>query len=183
MRTLTRAICFCAALLSCSTVTGQQASLTDGYLRSSIEKSSQPNKRELLGFLDASRKVSDELMGALAAGDLRAAYALVSPQAEVTAEQFNAAVAAAEAWAGKIESYEYRNQALEMPRGQQKATTGVAKVWYLLKSSRTSGNGHFAIVTALVDSGRYAVLGYQVLDYGSEVPTWLEYPDALVLPE
>ena len=153
------------------------------YLRSTIKALPPAEGRSLLQYLDAGRSAADEGMRLCAESKTDALYESMSAdfKNKYSLEQFRQLSQMFERAAGKIISYEYRNQALSYPIDNTPLSElGQAKsnVWYAIKTTKLSGEGIFMQVKTVRAGDKHVVSFINFVNYGDNIPPWLLRPDA-----
>lgn len=168
-------------LCSISTVSAQiqpRLKLSDGYLRSSIEKFSENEKRPLLKYLDDGRSVADQAMKLLAAAKYNEFYnsTAKSFKDSYSQEQFRQLIQMFENSAGKILFYEYRNQGLELPKGEPLSSDlsrATSDTHYALWITKAVDGKVFIDIETKIEDGKHKVSFITTEVYKEEIPPWL----------
>lgn len=153
------------------------------YLRSTVKTFPAAEGRPLLQYLDAGRVAADEGMRLFAAGKVDALYESMSAgfKNRYSLEQFRQLSDAFEQAAGKVTSYEYRNQALSYPVDKtplSDLTKAKSDVWYAIKTDKLTDGGTFMEVSTVREGGKHVVSFINVMSYDTNIPPWLLFADA-----
>lgn len=177
-----------AALLFCLPAVGSAqvqptVEISRNYLRSTIKKAPAAEGRPLLQYLDAGRVAADEGMRLFADGKIDALHESMTAdfKNKYSLGQFRQLSQNFEQSAGKITSYEYRNQSLSYPIGDtpmSELAKATSNVWYAIKTTKLSGNGIFMQVKTVREGSKHIVSFINFINYGDNIPPWLLSPDA-----
>jgi hypothetical protein len=122
-------------------------------------------------------------MRLFAAGKTDALYESMSAgfRSRYSLEQFRQLSGVFEQSAGKITSYEYRNQALSYPiddTSLSDLTKAKSDVWYAIKAEKLNGGGTFMRISTMREGGKQVVSFIDFVNYGDNDPPCLLYADA-----
>jgi hypothetical protein len=153
------------------------------YLRATIKAFPAAEGQPLLQYLDAGRVAADKGIQFCAEGKMDALYESMSAdfKNKYSLEQFRQVSQMFEQKAGKITSYEYRNQALSYPIDDtplSELAKAKSNVWYAIKTTKLSGEGNFMQVKTVREGNKHIVSFINFVNYGDNIPPWLTYPDA-----
>jgi hypothetical protein len=161
---------------------GQNASTQKGWLRTSVAAWEEPDRTEVLSFLDAARKASDFIATSLDTNDRKSADKLMTPR--VLREWGVAAQSVAALRAeGQNVHLEYRNQAFELRSTLTDSEVPTARTWYAITLPGPAIARSFVSVVIEEHDGRAgSVVTIEPVSYQGDVPTWLLHRDALLAP-
>lgn len=160
----------------------------NGYFRSTIEeKLTAQQKAPILKYLDDGRAAANEAVRLLVAGKYDDLYQSTSKdfKSRYTRAQFQQLIDASEQEAGKIVSYEYRNQSLEFPMGtllSADLSKANSNTMYALKLSKIEGERFFLDVETVIENGKHVISFITNTEY-EEIPLWLVRPGAPTTPK
>jgi hypothetical protein len=165
-----------------TTACGQTASAQKGWLRASITQWEEPDRTEVLSFLDKARKASDSIVLSFGKNDKPSAAKLLTPEVLREWDVMAKSVAALRAETPGLR-LEYRNQAFELRTTLAQSEVPTARTWYALAPPPPAIARNFVSVVIEDHDGRPgAVITIEPVGYSGDIPTWLLHPDAALEP-
>lgn len=158
------------------------------WLRSTIELLPESKKELLIDYFDDAIVIADLGVQKFRSKDIEGLYNIFSQiiKDQKDINQFQQFVNELENAYGEIESLEYRNQALEYGldtlKGDIDLTKAASHTYYAITTTMYKGKGLFLDISVYQKDGLFGVIGIQFTNYGNNVPSWLQYPNAKVAP-
>ena len=168
--------------LAATAAFGQNASAQKGWLRTSVATWEEPDRTEVLSFLDAARKASDFIATSLDNNDRKNADKLLTPS--VLREWGLTAQSVAALRAERPNTHlEYRNQAFELRSTLTESEMPTARTWYAMTPPAPAIARSFVSVVIEEHDGRAgSVVTIELVSYQGDIPTWLLHRDAALAP-
>ena len=156
-----------------------QVEKSAGFLRTTIETYPPAERRPILDYLNAARKVADRAAGQLAAGQGEELFREIEETARATGQQIDphGALAQIESLYGSVRSFEYRAQAVEA-YGDRPDVHDLAHVtsavFYAVRTTKRPDGGLFLAIKTVRIAGGHKVFIVNFTDYAGKVPPWLK---------
>jgi len=165
-----------------TTAYGQTASAQKGWLRASITRWEEPDRTEVLSFLDKARKASDSIISSLGANDRQSAAKLLTPEVLREWDVVAKSVAAFRSETPALR-LEYRNQAFELRSTLAQSEVPTGRTWYALTPPPPAIARNFvSVVIEDHDGLPGVVITIEPVGYSGDIPTWLLRTDAALEP-
>jgi hypothetical protein len=163
-------------------------SKTGYWLRPTIEMLADNKKELLITYLDEAMGITELGVQKFRSNDIEGLYNICSPilKDQVDINQFRQSINGLVNASGEIKSLEYRNQAFvyeaDTLEGEINLTYATSHTYYAVTTTKYKGEGLFLDIGVYQKDGQFGITAIKYNSYGNEVPSWLQYPNAIVAP-